>query len=447
MGVHNSIHDIPLDNAVPSSSKKNNIIINTLPIKTSYTELKKEFTLNTKEIEADDNTTTTRFTKRNLYKFSDFLLRKNIHQKNIMDNISTEKENFKILKVHNQTKEDAILINECIQKHFFMKYLNKQAISKIIEEMSLVEIEQNNFIFKQGTIGNYFYILKSGSAELLVNHQLIKILKKGESFGELALLHDAPRSGSIKAISNCLLWTMERKNFRKIIEHINKITYEENLQFIDSVSVLSHMEQYQKTILCSHLVLEEFNQGRLIVKKGEFSSCLYIIKTGEVECIDENGIVIRHLKKGEHFGERSILIDKKRTLDVIAKTFCICYSISISYLKSMLGEKYRSFLFLNFMKSAFQKSELFNQLNTYFLEEIFQYFEAVNLGNDNVAFPIKHNKSSKIVIIIDGNLINVSLILFKIIYIILISQKLIKLLHQEEIYYLKKIYYLFQMIN
>ena len=90
---------------------------------------------------------------------------------------------------------------------------------------------------------------------------------------------------------------------------------------------------------------------------------------------------------------------------------------------------------------------MFNQLNTYFLEEIFQYFEAVNLGNDNVAFPIKHNKSSKIVIIIDGNLINVSLILFKIIYIILISQKLIKLLHQEEKYYLKKIYYLFQMKN
>ena len=445
MGVHNSIHEIPLDNAVPSSTK-NNHIINQLQIKTSYTELKKEFTLNTREIEADDNTTTTRFTKRNLYKFSDFLLRKNIHQKNIMENITTEKENFKILKIHNQTNEDENLINECIQKHFFMKYLNKQAINKIIEEMSLVEIEQNNFIFKQGTIGNYFYILKKGSAELIVNHKLIKILKKGESFGELALLHDAPRSGSIKAITNCLLWTMDRKNFRKIIEHINKIKYEENLQFIDSVSVLSHMEQYQKTILSSHLVLEEFNKGRIIVKKGEFSSCLYIIKVGEVECIDENGIVIRNLKKGDHFGERSILIDKKRTLDVIAKTNCVCYSISISYLKSMLGEKYRSFLFLNFMKTAFQKSEIFNQLNTYFVEEIFQYFEAVNLGSDNVAFPIKHNKSSKIVIIIDGNLINVSLILFKkIIFIIQYSQKLIKLLHREEKFYLKKIYYLYQM--
>ena len=265
-----------------------------------------------------------------------------------------------------------------------MQYLNKQARIAIIEEMSLIQIEKNKFIFKQGDIGNYYYILKSGLAQLYIDNKKIKILRSGESFGELALLHDAPRSGSIKTISDCLLWTLERKNFRKIIEHINKISYEENLQFIDSVSVLSYMEQYQKTILSSNLVLEEFNQGRLIVKKGEFSSCLYIIKSGEVECIDENGIVIRNLKKGDHFGERSILIDKKRTLDVIAKTNCVCYSISISYLKSMLGEKYRSFLFLNFMKTAFQKSEIFNQLNTYFVEEIFQYFEAVNLGSDNV---------------------------------------------------------------
>ena len=104
-----------------------------------------------------------------------------------------------------------------------MKYLNSKAREKIIEEMSLVEIESNNFIFKQGSIGNYFYILKSGSAELIVNNQIIKVLKIGESFGELALLHDAPRSGSIKAISNCLLWVLERKNFRKIMSILIKL--------------------------------------------------------------------------------------------------------------------------------------------------------------------------------------------------------------------------------
>ena len=406
MGVEQSIHDIPLHNAINPTQKK----LSMIPIKSSYTQLKKEFLFNPDTTE--DANATTRFTKRNLYKFSDVLLRQSKIPKNIVEKVYLEKEIFTILKVHNDSKEDEKLINDCIEKHFFMKCLNKQAREKVIEEMSLVQVNSNNFIFKQGTIGNYFYILKSGTAELIINNNFIKRLKIGESFGELALLHDAPRSGSIKTLTDCLLWTLERKNFRKIIEHINKISYEENLQFIDSVSVLSYMEQYQKTILSSNLVLEEFNQGRLIVKKGDLSTCLYIIKEGEVECIDDNGIVIRTLKQGENFGERSILIDKIRTLDVFAKTFCICYSVSVSYLKSMLGEKYRSFLFLNLTKSAFKNSKILNQLNTYLVEEIFQYFEAVNLGNDNVAFPIKHNKSSKIVIVIDGNLINVSFLIY-----------------------------------
>ena len=407
MGVEQSIHDIPLHNAI-NPTKKNLSII---PLKTSYTQIKKEFLINPNANDELSNATT-RFTKRNLYKFSDVLLRQTKIPKNIVEKVYLEKEIFTILKIHNDSKEDEKLINDCIEKHFFMKCLNQQARDKVIEEMSLVQVNSNNYIFKQGTIGNYFYILKSGSAELIINNNIVKRLKIGESFGELALLHDAPRSGSIKTISDCLLWTLERKNFRKIIEHINKISYEENLQFIDSVSVLSYMEPYQKTILSSNLVLEEFTQGRLIVKKGELSTCLYIIKEGIVECIDDNGIVIRTLKQGENFGERSILVDKKRTLDVIAKTFCVCYSVSVSYLKSMLGDKYRSFLFLNFTKSAFKTSKNLNQLNTYLVEEIFQYFEAVNLGFDNVAFPIKHKKSSKIVIIIDGNLINVSFLIY-----------------------------------
>ncbi len=45
---------------------------------------------------------------------------------------------------------------------------------------------------------------------------------------------------------------LERKNFRIIIEHINKIKYDENLQFIESVNLLNQMEQYQKSILSSN---------------------------------------------------------------------------------------------------------------------------------------------------------------------------------------------------
>jgi len=406
MGNKPSIHDININNAV--SYNDGIIPINQMnKINSIYSNMKNQFDMPTNRALNKNRINSTRYTKKNYGRFSDILLRTTSKRPNIIDNLEQEKESFTVIKIHNMERNDEKLINDCLLTHFFMQYLNKQARIAIIEEMSLIQIEKNKFIFKQGDIGNYYYILKSGLAQLYIDNKKIKILRSGESFGELALLHDAPRSGSIKAITDCFLWTLERKNFRKIIEHITKINYEENLKFIESVSILSHMEQYQKTILSTNIVKEEFPKGRIIVKKGEISSCLYIIKNGCVECIDDNGIVIRTLKEGDNFGERSILIDTKRTLDVVAKTNCVCYSISIATLKSMLGEKYRSFLYLNFMKSAFQSSKLLNNLNTYFVDDVFQFFEAVNLGNDNVAFPINHIKSSNIVIIIDGNLINV----------------------------------------
>ena len=406
MGLKQSIHDINVYNAV--SYNEDIIPINKMnKINSIYSHMKNQFNMPTNGIIDKNRINTTRYSKKQFGRFSDILLRTTSKRPNIIENIEQEKETFKLIKIDNKERNDEKLINDCLLSHFFMQYLNKQARITIIEEMSLIQVDKNNYIIKQGDIGNYFYILQSGLAQLLVNNKKVRILRSGESFGELALLHDAPRSGSIKAITDCLLWTLERKNFRKIVEHITKINYEENLKFIESVSILSHMEQYQKTILSTNIVKEEFPKGRIIVKKGEISSCLYIIKNGCVDCIDENGIVIRTLKEGDNFGERSILVDTKRTLDVVAKTNCICYSISISTLKSMLGEKYRSFLYLNFMKTAFQNSKLLNNLNTYFIEDVFKFFEAVNLGSDNVAFPIKHNKSSNIVIVIDGNLINV----------------------------------------
>ena len=414
MGNNNSIHEINLDNAVNYRNILPKGKINR--ISKMYEIMKGHFGMSNRNSNERNRGNSTRILKQNLTKFSDMLLRTNSKRPKV-ENSGQEKEIYTIIKMHNKERNDEKLINDCLMSHFFMQYLNEQARNAIIEEMSLIQVDKNNYIFKQGAIGNYFYILKSGTAHLIIDNKLIKVLRIGESFGELALLHDAPRSGSIKAISDCLLYILERKNFRKIVEHITKINYEENLKFLESVSILSHLEQYQKTILSNNLVKEEFEEGRRIVTKGEFSSCLYIIKSGLVDCIDDNGVIIRTLKEGDNFGERSILSDTKRTLDVVAKTDCVCYSISIATLKSMLGEKYRSFLYLNFMKSAFKKSKLLNQLNTYFVEEVFQFFEAVNLGYDNVAFPIKHNKSSNIVIIIDGNLINVRIILYKIVYL------------------------------
>jgi hypothetical protein len=139
------------------------------------------------------------------------------------------------------------------------------------------------------------------------------------------------------------------------------------------------------------------------------ASCLYIVKEGEVDCVSK-GEVVRTLYKGDHFGEKSLLIQSNRTLDVIAKTSCIVYSISVDTLTNMVGEKYKEALYMNFIKIAFAQSEYFNKFNVKYLDEIFENICALNLPKNQLAYPEGHIKSSKLVIVIEGSLINVKII-------------------------------------
>jgi hypothetical protein len=99
-----------------------------------------------------------------------------------------------------------------------------------------------------------------------------------------------------------------------------------------------------------------------------------------------------------------------REMDVIAKTKCIVYSISIETLRRMVGEEYRNVLYLNFIKISLNNSEYFKNLSLKLIEKFFSCFKATNIGKDSIAYSKEHNKSSKLTIIIEGNLLNVILI-------------------------------------
>ena len=347
-----------------------------------------------KDITIDNTKAPTRTKKKNI-----------IITKEEEESSKVESEVLTIQMKHNRLCEDKELIDNCIIKHFFMRTLEKAARLEIIKEMSFATVPSNTIIFQQGTPGNFFYILKVGTVELYIDGKKIKTFSVGESFGELALLHGAPRSGTVKAITECGLWVLERKNFRKIVDHITKMNFEENKTFIQSVPILNSIEHYQQAILCVSLIKETFEEGKLIVKEGESANCIYIVKEGEVNIVHD-GKVVRTLKRGENFGERSILVQSLRTMDVVAKTNCVCYSISKVTLQNMLGEKYITLLFLNFMKASFITSKYFKIFNTNLLKEVFHFFEAINLGPGSIAFEKGYVKSSHIVVIIDGHLID-----------------------------------------
>ena len=82
------------------------------------------------------------------------------------------------------------------------------------------------------------------------------------------------------------------------------------------------------------------------------------------------------------------------------------YSLGIELISSMLGEKYKDGLYLNMIKMAFSKSEKLKHINPKLLENTFELFTIKNYNKGQVVLKSGYNLTSKIIILIEGNLIN-----------------------------------------
>lgn len=76
------------------------------------------------------------------------------------------------------------------------------------------------------------------------------------AFGELALLHDSPRTATIKTVTKCILWSLKRSDFKQVIEKISIKNYNENIEFTDNVSIFKSLTFKQKITIASSLIPE-----------------------------------------------------------------------------------------------------------------------------------------------------------------------------------------------
>ena len=163
-----------------------------------------------------------------------------------------------------------------------------------------------------------------------------KVLGPGEGFGDLALLYNAPRSATIKALEHTYVYGIDRATFKRVIEEMMTLQFEENRRFINEVKFFSNslntlrviligfsfsemMTEDQKDALVSTMISLKFKKDENILNEGDLASSFYIVQEGTVAIL-KDGKELRQIGKGESFGEQALYYNTVRSATVKALT-------------------------------------------------------------------------------------------------------------------------------
>ena len=321
--------------------------------------------------------------------------------------VNNEKANMKLLNKHNKECKDSSLIDDCLISHCFLRALEKQARQEIIKEMSLFFVNANVDIFKQGNPPGCFYILRQGTCDLIINGEKKEILQKGNYFGDTAIIYGTNREYTIRTNTDCYVWIMEKKNFKKVIEHVLHITYEDNNSNMAKLSIFSIASNDQKVKLANNFIRETYLENKLIYEKGQISNCIYILKDGSIN-LKKDGKTIKTLAKGDCLGSLEVICNSNRITDAIPKEKTHLLTLPTSSLKILFGDNYRSILALSLIKSAFANNVHLKALNLKFLEEVFHFIQFKYYEKETEIIKSGEPKNALIVVPIEGELIESS---------------------------------------
>ncbi|KAI8070680.1 cyclic nucleotide-binding-like protein [Gongronella butleri] len=232
-------------------------------------------------------------------------------------------------------------IREAISHNFLFKHLDEEQYTDVVNAMAEKVIPKDYKVIEQGAVGDYFYIVEEGTLDCLINNEKVTQYTAGGSFGELALMYNAPRAATIISTSECVLWALDRVSFRMILLENTSRKRRMYDQFLSEVPLLKSLEPYERHKIADALEPLQFTDGQVVIKEGDVGDNFYLIEQGSALCYktaaDGSQSVVNRLEKGGYFGELALLNDQPRAATVVAQGKLKCVTLSKPAFQRLLG--------------------------------------------------------------------------------------------------------------
>ena len=106
---------------------------------------------------------------------------------------------------------------ELLQAVPMLSPLPLPAIEQLARGLQPVSVPAGTEVVRQGDVGDRYYVIESGTADVIGDGRLVATLGHGQGFGEIALLRRVPRTATIRAASELQLQALSRDHFLPVV--------------------------------------------------------------------------------------------------------------------------------------------------------------------------------------------------------------------------------------
>jgi putative peptide zinc metalloprotease protein len=205
-------------------------------------------------------------------------------------------------------------------------------------------------VVRQGERSQAFYVVRKGTFEVVDedpatgNENHLRILGRGEGFGEVGLAESAPRGATVRALVESQVFEIDKGTFDQLLrDMVNVPQFAPTMQSVTELRELkcfSHLEPDELGELVHHGEWVNFAPGDVILEQGEVGDAFFAIRSGQVD-VSQDGQFLRTMGPGSYFGEIALLLDVPRTAAVQARTPVRTFRLDREGFDTLVGDAFR----------------------------------------------------------------------------------------------------------
>jgi CRP-like cAMP-binding protein/Zn-dependent protease len=205
----------------------------------------------------------------------------------------------------------------------------EEALNELAGRVRLGTFARGQPVIRQGERAAAFYVVRRGTLQVVEenpetgNERVLRVLGRGESFGELGLTEAAPRSATVRALEEAEVFEIDKGTFDRLLADMVTVPkFAPTLQAAAELRELpcfAHLEPDELGELLQRGEWINLSPGEAVFEQGEAGDAFYAIRRGQVDVV-QDGELQRTLGPGSFFGEIALLLDVARTATVVART-------------------------------------------------------------------------------------------------------------------------------